>query len=265
MQDSEYYNRLGRQLQEQLILRYSPIALKLLFDEAEIPAESLRPVRDCGGHLNMCQAYAMVRRERKPLTMLKEDHWCVWPLVGFGMEELDEGDVDCMGRKLFFADPEQGIEFLRTKYPRLKSVKKPIGFTLAPLETASFVPDIICIYCRPAQLRSLMMAVRFQTGEMLELSLDSVDSCVHSSIPVLNGKDYNITIPDPGEYERALADEDEMMFTLRAEKLEGLVDTLARLSKMGFGYRELKMGLQLDTPRPQFYKDMFKKWGLPEE
>ena len=264
MQTFEDFNRLGRELEERLILRYSPIALKLLYDESEIPEGSLRPLRDRGGHLNMCQAYAMVRRERKCITMLREDHWCVWPLVGFGLEMLDEDDVETMGRKLFFADPEQGVEFLRTKYPRLRGERQPIGFTLAPLEKANFVPDIVCIYCRPAQLRSLMMAVRFQTGEMLELSLDSVDSCVHSSIPVLNGKDYNITIPDPGEYERALTDEDEMMFTLRAEKLESLVETLGRLSKAGFGYRELKMALEYDTAQPPFYRDMFKKWGLSE-
>ena len=264
MQTFEDFNRLGRLLQERLILRYSPIALKLLYDESEIPAGSLRPLRDCGGHLNMCQAYAMVRRERKSITMLREDHWCVWPLVGFGLETLDEDDVETMGRKLFFADPEQGVEFLRTKYPRLRGERQPIGFTLAPLESAAFVPDIVCIYCRPAQLRSIMMAVRFQTGEMLELSLDSVDSCVHSSIPVLNGKDYNITIPDPGEYERALTDEDEMMFTLRAEKLESLAETLGRLSRAGFGYRELKMALEYDTAQPPFYRDMFRKWGLSE-
>lgn len=256
------FNNLGLRLRELLILRYSPIALKLLYNEKDIPENSLRPMRDCCGHLAMCQAYAMVRREGKPITMLKEDHWCVWPLVSYGLVDLDEADINYMGRMLFFSEAEKGIEFLRDRYPRLKGESKPVGFTLAPLEKAEFVPDIVCIYCRPAQLRSIMMAVRYRTGEMLNLSLDSVDSCVHSSIPVLNGQDYNITLPDPGEYERALTDEDEVMFTLRADKLEGLAETLEQLSAAHFGYRELAMGLQYDTPRPEFYNNMFKKWGL---
>lgn len=256
------YKDFGRQLNELLLLRYSPIAMKLLYDESEIPEGSMRPSRDKGAHLAMCQAYAMVRRERKSITMLKEDHWCVWPLVSYGLVDLTEQDTDYMGKMLFFSEEEKGIDFLRNHYPRLKSEKPIIGFTLAPLERANFVPDIVCIYCRPAQLRSIMMAVRFQTGEMLKLSLDSVDSCVHSSIPVLNGQEYNITIPDPGEYERALTDEDEMMFTLRADKVEGLIKTLEMLSAAGFGYKELSMELQYDSPRPEFYNTMFQKWGL---
>ena len=260
--DHKEYNQLGERLQQLLILRYSPIAMKLLYDESEIPEGALRPVKDLDGHLSMCQAYAMVRRERKHLAMLKEDHWCVWPLVGYGMVELDDEDVSYMGSKLFFAEPEKGVDFLRDVYPRLKGERKPVGFVIAPLETANYVPELICIYCRPAQLRSIMMAVRYQTGEMLELKLDSVDSCVHSSIPVLNGKDYNITIPDPGEYERGLTDEDEMMFTMQADRLEGLVTVLERLSRVGLGYRQLALGLQFDTPRPVFYNKMFEKWGL---
>jgi len=262
MSDYTVYNELGNRLQSLLILRYSPIAMKLLYDESEIPEGSLRPKKDMGGHLSMCQAYAMVRRERKCLTLLKEDHWCVWPLVSYNMVELDEEDIVYMGTKFFFADKDRGVKFLREEYPRLNPEKKVIGFSLAPIEKANFVPDLICIYCRPAQLRSIMMAVKYQTGEELELKLDSVDSCVHSSIPVLNGKDYNITIPDPGEYERGLTDEDEMMFTMQPDRLEGLVAVLERLSSFGMGYKELAMGLQFDTPRPIFYNKMFEKWGL---
>ncbi len=63
--DYKEYNQLGERLERLLILRYSPIAMKLLYDGSEIPEGSLRPVKDLGGHLSMCQAYAMVRRERR--------------------------------------------------------------------------------------------------------------------------------------------------------------------------------------------------------
>ena len=140
---------------------------------------------------------------------------------------------------------------------KLADTKKKASFLIG-----EFVPDLITLYCRPAQLRSIIMAVRFETGEQLQVCLDSVDSCVHSSIPVLNGKDYNITIPDPGEYERALVDEDEMMFTLRPENLEAVIRNLEMLSKSGFGYKELAYGLEFDTPRPEFYNKMYQKWNL---
>lgn len=258
----EKINAIGRELNERLILRYSPIAMKLIYSEDEIDPESMRPKADKGGHLAMCQAFAMVRRERKSITMLKEDHWCVWPLVSYGLVELDEDDIQTMGSKLFFEDKAKGVEFLRNEYPRLKGERKPIGFALAPLEKANFVPDIISIYCNPAQIRSIMMAVYYKTGEQLQLSLDAVDSCVHSTIPVLNGKSCNITFPDPGEYERALCDENEVIFTLRCEHIEDVLSALKRFSAVNMGYRELAMKLEYDHARPQFYMDMFEKWGL---
>ena len=204
----------------------------------------------------------MVRRNRKAITMLKEDHWCVWPLVSYGMVPLDEDDYEYMGDKFFFKDPERSKRFLREEYPMLASEKKPIGFTIAPLRSCNYEPEIVTIYCRPSQIRSILMATKFHSGEMLPVVLDPVDSCVHSSIPVLNGKDYNITFPDPGEYERGLTDEDEVMFTMRAEKLTELVSGLQILSRANFGYQELAMDMSLNFPRPEFYNNMFAKWGL---
>ena len=37
------YNAFGKDLEENLILRYSPIALKLIYSEDEIPDGTLRP------------------------------------------------------------------------------------------------------------------------------------------------------------------------------------------------------------------------------
>ena len=260
--DVSEYNELGKGLESNLILRYSPIALKLLFSEDEIPDGTLRPYNDRGDRLAMCQAYAMVRRNRESLTMLKDDHWCVWPLVSFGMVDLDDGDYEYMGGMFFMKDQERSRRYLREEYPMLKCDRKPIGFSLAPIESCTFVPDIITVYCRPAQIRSLLMAGKFQSGEMFPVTLDPVDSCVHSSIPVLNGKDYNITFPDPGEYERGMTDEDEVMFTMKAEKLPEIVEALEILSHAGFGYRDLKMDMPTNFARPEFYNKMFAKWGL---
>jgi len=257
----ENANAFGNELEQRLLLRYSPIALKLLYAEEEIPEGTIRPVEDEGNRLAMCQAFALVRRNRKAYTMLKDDHWCVWPLVSYKMCPLEDEDYTYMGTKFFMKDPQRGVKFLKEEYPFLEG-EAPIGFSIAPLRSATFVPDIVCIYCTPAQIRSLMMATKYITGDMLQLVLDPVDSCVHSSIPVLNGKDFNITFPDPGEYERGLTDENEVMFTLRAERLEELVESLKLFDKIGMSFQKLKMEMSMNFPRPPFYEEMFKKWGL---
>jgi len=254
-------NAMGVELEQQLLLRYSPIALKLVYSEDEIPEGTIRPWKDTGNRLAMCQAFALVRRNRKAFTMLKEDHWCVWPLVSYRLCPLEEADYEYMGTKFFMKDPKRSVKFLKEEYPFLNG-KAPIGFSIAPLRSCTFVPDCVTIYCNPAQIRSLLMASKYQTGDMLNVTLDPVDSCVHSTIPVLNGKDFNITFPDPGEYERGLTDENEVMFTVRGGMLEPLVESIKTFGRINFGYQGLQMEMAMNFPRPEFYNIMFEKWGL---
>ena len=259
----EEYNKLGEKLENLLILRYAPIALKLIKTEEDIPEGALRPKKDLGEHLALCQAFAMVRRQRKSLVLLKEDHWCIWPLIGFGLVEFEEGTdyYDFAVTANFVEDPDKARTFFKTSYPRMTEGSN-IGLTLAPLDTANFEPDMVLIYLKPTQLRSALMAIKYKSGQLLQAEFDSVDSCVHSTIPCLKDGKYKITVPDPGEYERGLTDEDEMILSAPADELSDLVGNLERLSSVGFGYRQLHMEMKTDFPRPQFYDDLFKMWGL---
>lgn len=255
------YNGIGQRLEQILGLRYAPIALQLHHEGDPLPTDTYRPWKDRQKHMAMCQAFAAVRRDREAITMLKEDHWCVWPLVSYGLVDIPPEQEEELGKHFFVQDQARSIRYFKEDYPRLRD-KKAVGFSIAPLASCSFEPNLVTIYCRPAQIRSLQMAAKFATGEMLQLTLDPVDSCVHSTIPVLNGQQFNITFPDPGEYERALSDEDEVMFTVRADMLPPLLAALEVLAKAGFGYKQLKMDMPVDFPRPKFYNDAFASWGL---
>jgi len=81
------FNSYGEELERLLLLRTSPIAVKMLEKEEDIPEEAIRPRRDCGIHLAQCQAFAMSRRQRATVAMLKEDNWCWAPLIAFGLVE----------------------------------------------------------------------------------------------------------------------------------------------------------------------------------
>jgi uncharacterized protein (DUF169 family) len=256
-------NKLGEALEKLLILRYAPIAMKLIKREEDIPAGGLRPKKDLGEHLALCQAFAMVRRQRKSLVMLPEDHWCVWPLISFGLVEFKKGEdyYDKVITANFVEDPQKARSFFENCYPRLDE-GTCIGMALAPLDTANFEPDLILVYLKPAQLRSALMSIKYKSGELLQCELDSVDSCVHSTVPLIKNGKYRVTVPDPGEYERGLTDEDEMILSVPADKLHELVEGLELLSSRSFGYKQLHMEMKTDFPRPQFYDDLFKMWGL---
>ena len=257
-----YYNDVGSELISTLMLRFSPIAFKVIYDEDDIPADSTQPSRDAGNRPALCQAFSLVRRNRMAITMLKDDHWCVWPLACFKMCPLDDSDFQTLGTKLFMKDPEKSVRFLREQYPWFETDKAPLGITMAPLEKCGFLPDVIITYCRVAQLRSLIMAAKYHESDMWSVVPDTIASCCYSTIPLLNGKKYNVALPDPGEYERGLAGEDEIIFSVRGDCLEGLMEGLRTIAERGFDYNGLSFDMNFNFPRAQFYNDMAAKWGL---
>jgi len=79
--------------------------------------------------------------------------------------------------------------------------------------------------------------------------------------PILDGR-YRITLPDPGEYERAMAEEGEIIFSVPAGKLEELMAGLHHLEVVHLGYTHLAPVVRPDFPQPEFYRKLFKHWGL---
>jgi uncharacterized protein (DUF169 family) len=158
---------------------------------------------------------------------------------------------------------EAAKKMLKT-FPRLE-YGKYIGILSAPLRTASFVPDLVLIYSNTAQLRSLLLAAKYKGGDLVTSQFDPIDSCVYSVVPVILNGQYRITLPDPGDYERAGAGEDEIILSVPGDKLEELMSGMRQFDEMKMGYVNFAMDVRPDFPRPEFYKELYKVWGLDVE
>jgi uncharacterized protein (DUF169 family) len=242
------YNTYGEDLERLLLLRTSPIAVKMLENEEDIPEGAIRPKKDHGYHLAQCQAFAMSRRQRATVAMLKEDNWCWAPLMGYGLVE----------------NPHDPFVDGHTSFACLE-YGKYIGIVSAPLRTANFEPDLVLIYSNTAQLRSILSVVKNIEKSLVTSEFDPIDSCIYSVVPVLLNGQYRITLPDPGDYERAMAGEDEIIFSVPRDKMEGLVSGLRQMEERKSGYTHHNMEMRPDFPRPEFYKRLFRMWGLDVE
>ena len=256
------FNRYGEELERILMLRTSPIAVKMLEKEEDIPAEAIRPKRDRGYHLAQCQAFALTRRRGETIAMLKEDNWCWAPLIGYGLvKPFDEKTISPL---IYIVENMEAAKKIAKIFPRLE-YGKYIGILTAPLKSASFKPDLVLVYSNTAQLRSLLLAVKFKEGNLVSSQFDPIDSCVYSVAPVVLNGQYRITLPDPGEYERAMAGEDEIILSVPADKMAEMMSGLKRFDDMKMSYKYFTMDLRPDFPRPDFYKELFKMWGLDVE
>lgn len=239
------YNSYGADLERLLLLRTSPLAVKMLVKEADIPEGAIRPEK-AGFHLAQCQAFALSRREKATVAMLKNDNWCPAPLMAYGLQERPQ-DQDPRTR--------QSMDYDSFEYG------KYIGILTAPLKTATFKPDVVIIYSNTSQLRNLVQVIKFEDRGLIE-SHFFPPSCAYAVVhPMLTGH-YWVVLPDPGEFERALGDEGEMMFAVPGDKMDGLVAGLREQEEQGRGYTHSHLMMRPDFPHPTLYKRIFARWGM---
>ena len=237
------FNKYGEQLETSLLLRTSPVAVKMLKSEAEIPEKAFRPKKDGMVHIAQCQAFGMSRREGRTVAMLKQDHWCPTALMAYGMVERP-ANMAMWG--------ESFTSFETGKY---------VGIVTAPLKAAAFVPDVVLVYLNPAQIRGLLLTMGNDAPSQISYHF-FLPSCGHCVVDPMETGKYCIVLPDPGEYQRALAQEEELIFAVPQNKM---TDLMAGLNRRGFSHRNQYMSMHPDFEQPQFYKDMFKGWGLDSE
>ncbi len=243
------YNAYGEDIKRYMFLRTSPLAVKMIRSINDIPQGALQPKKDRGYHFAQCQAFSLSRRQGTTVAMLKEDNWCWGPLFAYGLIDPHVADR--------FPELKHDMEHVP-----LLEYDKYIGIVSSPLKKTVFEPDIVLIYSNVAQLRNALWALSQIGAGMISTPLYPVASCALSVVPALSGK-YCVTLPDPGECGRALAGEDELIFSVPENKLGEFVTQLRIFEERKLGYRDnALLEMRPDFPRPDFYKRLFRECGL---
>ena len=232
MADLKVYREYGEELERRLRLKTFPLALMLLRKEKDIQQGAIRPLKDLGYHISLCQTFQMSRREGKTVAMLKEDNWCFEPVVGFGLGEPPEYFMRGHNRyPRDVATLEAGKHYAE-EFPRLE-VGQYIGIVSAPLRSTDFEPEFVMIYCDSSQLCLLMLGREYKEGYNLKCALSSHAACVYGVVPaVLSGRSQ-VAVPCRGDHYRAMAGDEEMIFTVPRGELQDLMIGLRQVESTG--------------------------------
>lgn len=249
MVDISEYNEYGEYIESSLALKTSPLAIKMLKTEDEIPEGALRPKKDRGYHYAQCQAFSVSRYQDKTVAMFIEDQWCWGPLFAYGLVKPEIGEK--------FPELQNDLKII----PMIEHGKYK-GILSAPLKSCTFEPDIIMIYSDASQLRHMLHALSFIGEGAVTTPVYPVASCALSVVPALNGESC-ITLPDPGEVGRAFAKDDEIIYSIPAGKAEKLVSQLKSFDDMKWGHKHGSfIEFRSDHSRPEFYRKLFQECGL---
>jgi uncharacterized protein (DUF169 family) len=232
MVKNSIYFEYADELEKMTRLQTFPLAVKLLARESDIPEGAERPFKDFGYRIVLCQGYAMSRRDGRTIAMFKDDMLCFEPVVGYGWVTPPQYFLE--GHNRFpedVKDLEAGKNFVED-FPKLP-VGKYTGVVSAPLATANFEPDMVMIYCNSTQLGLLLLGKEYQDGHDLKCNLSSHAACVYSVVPIMEGKDYQVSVPCRGDRYIALAGDDEIIFSVATNKLEDLLAGLRHVKEYG--------------------------------
>jgi uncharacterized protein (DUF169 family) len=250
----------GEELRSRVMLKTFPVAVKLLKKESDIPRKAIKPRRDLGSHMALCQAIAMARREGSTVAMVKADHWCYVPVIALGLARppkfVLEGSMEYPGR---IADLKAAKNVVKNALQL--EYGKYAGIVVAPLKSTAFQPDMVIIYCNPAQLRFLLAGIRYKEGYQVLTTLEPGSACVNATVPVLKNGECKVTLPCMGDARLAIAQDDELIFTIPREKLDDLMLGVRHFDAAGFSY-PIKYAMNLENPPAESYRKVGKMIGL---
>ena len=251
----------GNRIESCLRLKTFVLGIKLLKSKDDNISGVKRPTKDFGYHLSLCQALAITRRHGKAISMFKEDMWCFEPVIGLGFEKAPNYFLEGHNRYPLPGSSqtlEAGAKWAQS-FPHFE-LGKYKGIAFAPLSEITFEPDLILLYCEPAQLTEILIAVNGIDGNDICSRLSGYAACVYSIVLPIKNNDFQVSVPCNGDRTKSMTQDDELIFSFPVRKIEYLVKGLELRSKNGTNYN---LGLPLKSTPPAEYelRPTYKKIG----
>ncbi len=171
--------------------------------------------------------------------MSSHDEWCPIALVAYGWYEPE--DDMFLGERLIKMRYAKDDKTARKQVQSIKdfSFKKGecAGLVLSPLEWTRVEPDLVMVYCNPAQLMRLIQAANYAEGKSLtSIFTGRAASCTQGVIQTIKTREPKVVVPGNGDRVWAMTQDDEMLFTLPSEQLGQIIEGLAVTHQAGIRY-----------------------------
>jgi uncharacterized protein (DUF169 family) len=229
----------------------------MLKSEAEIPEKTRRPFQQMKIKVAICQGIGMARKLGWAVAMGKEDMQCALGAAPFGFfKDIDFFNEGNIAAGMFTASKELGKkeEDLIDRFEH--GVYSHI--LVAPLNRASFEPDLFMVYGNPAQVMRLIQGALYNEGGAVSSSAMGRLGCA-SMITVIKNDECRYVVPGNGDRVFGMTQDDEMAFMIPASKTDALLDGLAKTHKAGVRY-PITSFFNFQAAFPPAYQEQMKIW-----
>jgi uncharacterized protein (DUF169 family) len=237
MEELEAYQEYGNQIEEYIRPATFPLAIKLLKNESEIPEGAKRPKRDLELQNFVCQNFRMVRSYGWTIAITEEDIVCKLARAVYGWDDVSEKTAE-WGHKFNIGLYSKDLKTSQKLDECLYTLpEEHIGLVISPLTRTKIIPDIVQIYCTPAQAMRFIQGYLFMKGGVMNFTAAGrIGSCHEGVIKPIQTNEPQLIILGNGDRVWGGAEDNEVLFSIPRNKLGIVMKGLEATHKAGLRY-----------------------------
>lgn len=228
------WHELGKKIEKYIRPATFPLAIKIIYDELDLPEKFKRPpTRNF-----FCQNLTMARKYGWTMLVKPEDCICLLARGVFQWEKfLDPESTGLLNFSvgLYAKDVQSELKFVKSLEILDHGVK---GIVISPLAWTKIIPDVVLIYGNAAQMMRLIQSYLYIKGDgtMKFTAAGRIGSCHDGIVKVFRNKEPKLVVLGNGDRVWGMAQDDELLFSFHADNLENLVKGLELTHKAGLKY-----------------------------
>jgi len=222
--DVNGYKVLSLKIKNKLELEKSPVAIKLVLTEKDVP-EGISKIKKNVRHCEMVQMAA----QGSTFYATAKEQSCKGGAGAIGLmeppEKVKSGEMYySLGRFSSLGSAKRTVDAI----PKIDPIMKAIVY--APLETAPFDPDVVVVICNPKQAMQLAQAMVYTLGGRFEADFAGIQSiCGDAVAGPYTTKRPNITLGCNGSRKFADIKSDDVIVGMNGENIGCVVNALEAL------------------------------------
>ncbi len=239
------------------------VGIKLLKEGETVPGKVKRPENDFGKRLAICQANTLARKYGWVLALRYEDQACPIGSVvlGFG-EPLPFYTDGNLANGMYTENLEAGA--CSEAAVRRFDYKQYSELVVGALQRFPLEPDLVLVYGNAAQVMRLVHAALYAKGGALTSSFTGRGECSEIIVQTMQSNECQVILPGNGERVFGQTQDDEMAFTIPADKIDSVTKGLEATHKSGVRY-PIPNFLIYQPKFPPKYHELEKLWRQEED
>ena len=237
-----------------------PVAIRMLRPGEAIPDRAKRPARDFKKLSMNCQVVDMARRYGWTIALTREDSICSLGIAALGLEKpthLHNSGTLCEG---MYTETKEAGRRSEAAVDKFRPGEYD-GLLVAPLDRATFEPDLVCVYATPAQVMRLTQAALWKRGGKLSSSFGGRIDCSEIVVTTMRTGEPQVILPCSGDRIFGQTQDHEMAFTIPWHRMEEIVEGLHGTHAGGIRY-PITQFMEYEAKLPPRYMEANRVWDV---